>query len=190
MNDEQLEVVDTQEVVPTPVETLDTTIHNLADQVLTENDPDKAKDLIGLFNWNISKKNTSRVLKLNDLYDDVTDQMIYRFKNRADQFSNSDLLDYMKTIQGAIDTSTKNLTQIEEPPTIVQQNNTQVNINLGETFNREARERILAAISATLAQAQVVADVTPEVVNTSEQTEIDIDEVLNDLETIVDETKG
>ena len=130
------------------------TLNSLAKQIFEEPDPQKTQQLISLFNWTISKKNTSRILKLNELYDDVTDQMITRFKNKADQFSNSDVLDYLKAVQGAIDTSSKNLTQAEEPPTIVQQNNTQINVNVVDTFDRESKERILAAIQATLHQAE------------------------------------
>ena len=74
---------------------IDLDINSLASQVLVESDPEKTKQLIELFNWNISKKNTTRVLKLNNLYDDVTDQMVLRFKTRSDQFSKSDLLVYM-----------------------------------------------------------------------------------------------
>lgn len=145
MNNNENSLIDTSSI--------DSQISDLATQVLQEKDVDKTKDLIALFNWNISKKNTSRILKLNSLYDDVTDQMILRFKTRADQFTNSDLLDYLKVVQGAIDTSTKNLSQIEEPPTIVQ-NNTQINVNVVDTFDRDSKERILAAIQATLKSAQ------------------------------------
>ena len=98
----------------------------------------------------MSKKNVSRILKLNSLLDDVSDQMVLRFQKRADQFTNSDLLDYMKVIQGAIDTSSKSLNQVEEPPMIVQQTNTQINVNVMDGFDRESKERILAAIQATL----------------------------------------
>lgn len=163
MSEEEKALVDTSSI--------DSEITNLANQVLTEQDPDKAKQLIALFNWNISKKNTSRILKLNSLYDDVTDQMALRFKTKSDQFSNSDLLDYMKAVQGAIDTSTKNLSQVEEPPTIVQQNNTQVNINVVDSFDRESRERIFAAIQATLKTAQQPTN--PTIVDT-----VDIEDVV------------
>lgn len=142
----------TQDVVQlTP---LDTKIDGLVQSILDEQDPNRTKDLVELFNWNISKKNIARIQKLNTLYDSITDQMIERVDKRADQFSNSDLLDYVKTIQGAIDTNTKNLSQVQEPPLIVQQNNTQINVNVADKFDREAKERILAAVQATLAQAQ------------------------------------
>jgi hypothetical protein len=137
---------------------LDAQIIETANKILNEDNADATKDLVSLFNWNMSRKNVSRILKLNSLLDDVSDQMVVRFKERADQFSNSDLIDYMKTIQGAIDTSTKNLNQTDEPPVIVNQTNTQINVNMDTQFDREAKERILAAIQSTLQKANIVSE--------------------------------
>ena len=139
--------------------TIDTTnidekVTSLVNEVLEEPDVSKTKDLISLFNWNMSKKNMLRVLKLNNLYDDVTDQMIKRFAYKPDQFSNDDLLNYMKTVQGAITSSSKMIEEMEEPAPAIIQNNTQINVNVGDSFSRESRERILAAIQATLQAAQ------------------------------------
>lgn len=132
-------------------------INQLAQDVISETDSAKTQKLIDMFNWHLSKKNVLRVLKLNNLFDSVTDQMSRRFETKPDQFSNSDLLDYMKVVQGAIDTSSKVLEQLEEPPTIIQ-NNTQINVNLNETFDKESRARILAAIQATLDAAKTATD--------------------------------
>ena len=192
MSEETKALVDTSSI--------DTEITGLASQVLAESDPEKAKQLIALFNWNISKKNTARILKMNDLYDEVTDQMVLRFKTKADQFSNSDLLDYMKAVQGAIDTSAKNLSQVEEPPTIVHQNNTQINVNVVDTMDRESRDRILSAIQATLKLAQ-----QPQPINTESQvievpvevqevieveaTEVVADNAIDELNSIADDKK-
>ena len=192
MSEETKELVDTSSI--------DTEITGLASQVLEESDPEKAKQLIALFNWNISKKNTARILKMNDLYDEVTDQMVLRFKTKADQFSNSDLLDYMKAVQGAIDTSTKNLSQVEEPPTIVHQTNTQINVNVVDTFDRDSKDRILAAIQATLKAAQQpqpknvepeVIEVTPESYQETEvvETEVVADNAIDELNSIADDKK-
>lgn len=153
---------------------LDEQLTDIANKVIVENDVTKAKELVDLFNWNMSKKNVARVLKLNELFDDVTDQMALRIRNRPDQYSHSDLIDYMKAIQGAIDTSNKNLATIETPPTIVHQNNTQINVNVIDNFDRDSRERVLAAIQKTLQMAsqpvaQPVIEVEAEVTNTEEK---------------------
>lgn len=192
MSEETKALVDTSSI--------DTEITGLATQVLEESDPEKAKQLIALFNWNISKKNTTRILKMNDLYDEVTDQMVLRFKTKADQFSNSDLLDYMKAVQGAIDTSTKNLSQVEEPPTIVHQTNTQINVNVVDTFDRDSKDRILAAIQATLKAAQKPAPVVVEPIEVTEVVEAEViheeapaetvaDNAIDELNSIVDDKK-
>jgi hypothetical protein len=131
---------------------VDEKIDSIVTTIMSEQDPSKTKDLVDLFNWNMSKKNISRIKTLNQLYDSITSQMVERVDKRADQFSNSDLLDYMKTIQGAIDLNTKNLSQAQEIPTIVHQTNNQVNINVVDSFDRAAKERILAAVQATLKQ--------------------------------------
>ena len=142
---------ETKEVVP--VNPLDDKINGLVETIMDEEDPNKTKDLVDLFNWNMSKKNVARLQKLNNLYDSITDKMVERVEKKSDQFSNGDLLDYVKTIQGAIDINTKNLSQVQEPPLIVQQTNTNIHVNVVDTFDREAKERILAAVQATLAQA-------------------------------------
>jgi Zn-dependent M16 (insulinase) family peptidase len=112
--------------------------------------------------------------------------MVARFKTKADQFSNSDLLDYMKAVQGAIDTSSKNLSQIEEPPTIVQQNNTQINVNVVDSFDRDARERILAAIQATLKTAQQPIVVDAESTEEKSIPQVDVDSAIEELNSSVD----
>lgn len=127
---------------------LDDNINSLAQQVIDEGDVDKTKDLVALFNWNLSKKNVARLLKLNNLFDAVSDQMVERFEKKPDQFSNSDLLDYMKAVQGAIDSSSKYLSETEEPPAIV--NNTQINVNVVDTIDKDSKERITSAVQAIL----------------------------------------
>ena len=60
---------------------LDKEINGLVSNVLTEPSIDRTKQLIELFNWNISKKNVARLKKLNDLFDNVTDKIADRFEN-------------------------------------------------------------------------------------------------------------
>ncbi|MBO5712261.1 MAG: hypothetical protein J6R47_05420 [Acholeplasmatales bacterium] len=133
---------------------LDASLTEIVNDVINEPDINKTKDLVALFNWNISKKNVVRVHNLNKLFDNVTDQMIERFQKKPDQFSNDDLLNYMKAVQGAIDSSNKILDNVEEPPPQIIQNNTQINVNVVDNFDRESRARILAAVQATLDAAK------------------------------------
>lgn len=161
----------TEDIKKVDIAPLESSIVDIAQQVIDEEDLDKTKDLVALFNWNMSKKNVARLLKLNNLFDAVSDQMVERFIKKPDQFSNSDLLDYLKTVQGAIDSSSKALSQTEEPPVIVQ-NNTQININNAESFNRESRAKIadavFAILNASAASEIPVEDFEDKTVNDSE----------------------
>ncbi len=154
---------DTQLIAP-----LDANLTEIVNDVIKEPDINKTKDLVALFNWNISKKNVVRVHNLNKLFDNVTDQMIKRFETKPDQFSNDDLLNYMKAVQGAIDSSNKILDNVEEPPPQIVQNNTQINVNVVDNFDRESRARILAAVQATLNAAN-----NPESIEYEDKTEGD-----------------
>lgn len=146
---EQLEDTETS----LTVSSIDSKLDTIVNDIMEEDSPTKTKELVDLFNWNISKKNVARIQKLNNLYDSITDQMVERVAKKSDQFSNSDLLDYVKTIQTAIDTHSKNVAQAQEIPMIVQQTNNTINVNVTEQFDQEAKKRILAAVQTTLAQA-------------------------------------
>ena len=183
---EQEQEKDISDIVPA-VPSIDSQIQDLSKQILEEQDPDKAKQLIAMFNWNMSKKNTSRIQKLDQLYDKVTEQMEVRLNTRSDQFSNSDLLDYMKAVQGAIDTSSKNLTQMEEPPTIVQQNNTQVNINVGDSFDRDSKIRIFEAIQAVLKSAETQVNNEP-IIEVIPEESLEVTEEVSAEQIVVEES--
>ena len=186
MSEEIKQEKEISDIVPA-VPSIDLQIQDLSKQILEEQDPDKAKQLIAMFNWNMSKKNTSRIQKLDQLYDKVTEQMEVRLNTRSDQFSNSDLLDYMKAVQGAIDTSSKNLTQMEEPPTIVQQNNTQVNINVGDSFDRDSKIRIFEAIQAVLKSAETQVNNKP-IIEVIPEESLEVTEEISAEETVVEES--
>lgn len=134
---------------------LDEKTTELAKSIIEETDVDKVKDLTALFNLNQSKRNVLRVMKLNSLLDHVSDAMISRFENRPGEFSNKDLLDYMSTIQNAIDRANKSLELVETAPTIsLNQQNVNINVSTLDGFDRESKGRITDAIKAILAKAK------------------------------------
>lgn len=135
---------------PVNIAPLNHSIDELAHQIVEEQDVSTTKDLVELFNWNLSKKNAIRLLKLNGLYDKITDQMIERFNRRAGEFSNADLLNYLQTIENSMEKTQKGLSNAEEQKQIQIQNNTQVNVNVVDTFDSESKDRIAEAIKAIL----------------------------------------
>lgn len=129
---------------------LDTNTDEVVSQLIESQDPDEIKRLAQLFNVNQMKKDAIRVVKLNDILSKLDNQVFERVEKHPDQFSNTDLLNYVNTIQQTITKSNQNITNINPTPLIQlnQQNNI---VNVGaESLNRESREKILDAVQQLL----------------------------------------
>lgn len=131
---------------------IDTQTADLAQQILDETDVDKVKDLTNLFNLNAQKRNVVRVLKMHDLLDRVTDQVMTRFEKTPDNFSNEDLIKFMQVTENSIEKANKTLSQVEQTPAIQYQQNNQVNINIGNELDRESRQRVTDTVQAILSK--------------------------------------
>lgn len=135
--------------------TLDNDVNNVIEKAITEQDPQKVKDLTNLFTMHMNKKNMVRMVKLNNLLDNVVDQSLTRFENNPNNFSNKELIDYMNVVQKTSDAAFNQLKEINESPTIQVNNNTEINIgdqSKGklDNLNRDSRKRILDTIDAIL----------------------------------------
>lgn len=142
---------------------LDKSSEDLVEKIVLEQDSDKLKDLVGLFNTIQSKKNIVRVDTYSKLLDKISDQMVERFEKKPGEFSNKDLLDYLSAVRSAMDKSDIIPENINIP---VIQNNTQVNLNIDSGLNKESRERVANAVSSILAKLKnnnSVIDITEEV---------------------------
>ena len=122
------------------------TISDLETRLMDEDNLDEINKIVEMFNVNLQKKNIIRSAKLSDVQDKVVQQMTDRFENRADSFSNDDLIKYHKIIQ---DTLTKTDTTMDNVKTPTIQINQQVNVD-NVTFNSESRKRILEAVNNIL----------------------------------------
>lgn len=129
---------------------LDQQTKDIAQKILDEQDVTKVKDLTALFNLNAQKRNVMRVIKMNELLDKVTDQVVQRFEKTPDNFSNEDLIKYMQVTESAIDKANKNLNLVEETPPIQYLQNNQVNINIVDTLDRDSRDRVLDYVNSIL----------------------------------------
>lgn len=132
------------------VKPLDLKTKDIAQQILDTDDVDKVKDLTNLFNLNSQKRNVIRVMKMNELLDNVTDKVMERFEKTPDNFSNEDLIKYMQVTENAIDRANKNLNLVSDTPPIQLQQNNQVNINIGSTLDRESRAKVTDAVNMIL----------------------------------------
>lgn len=150
---------------------LDSKTKDIAQQILDTDDIDKVKDLTNLFNLNIQKRNVMRVVKMNELLDNVTDKVAERFEKTPDNFTNDDLLKYMQVTENSIEKANKNLNLVEETPAIQLQQNNQVNINIGTSLDRESRVKVTDAVQAILKRIK-----QPENVVTIDENKENIDE--------------
>lgn len=132
------------------VANVNNSIEETAQSILDENDLDKVKDLTHLFNLNQAKKNVVRIMKLNGLMDTVADKIIERFEKYPDNFSNAELLSYLQVTQNTIEKASKSLELIDETPTIQFNNNTQVNVSIIDSLDRESKARVADVIRSIL----------------------------------------
>ena len=124
--------------------------NELINTILQESDVDKLKDLTHVFNAFQTKRQILRVNALNDVQDALVQQMARRLQEMPNNFNNADIASWMKTVQQALDSSHSSIKEIDDVPTIVNQNNTQVNINVEDTLNKESREKVMNALQAIL----------------------------------------
>lgn len=122
----------------------------LIDTILQEDNIDKLKDLTHLFNAYQTKRQILRVNALNDVQDALVQQMASRLQNLPNNFNNNDIAMWMKTVQQALDSTHEKIQEIDDTPTIVNQTNTQINVNVEDTLSRESREKIMDALQVIL----------------------------------------
>lgn len=119
--------------------------------LLSEDNVDELKNIIELFNLNIKKKDILRANKLSDVQDKISDQIATRIDKRANEFSNTDLLNYLKIVQDILDKSDNSLDSIRTPNIqINQQNNVKVDIGRDLELNKESRDKVVDAVQAIL----------------------------------------
>lgn len=159
--------------------TLDTPLEDIEKRILEENDVDKLKNVIDIFNLNIQKKNIIRNSKLVELQDLITAQMQERVAQKADEFSNQDLITYFKTVQETLNKSDNSLDSVNIPAIKVVQN--QLNINVQkDALPRESKEKVLEVVGAILRKAaQGELQEEPEIIDADFTDECEEDETYD-----------
>lgn len=157
-------------------QSLDNKNNDIAQQILDAETVEQTQDLTALFNLNAQKRNVLRVLKMNNLLDKVTDQMIERFERNPNLYTNDDLLKYMQAAESAIDRASKNLNLVEDTPSIqlLQQNN--VNISIDNGLSRDSRQRVIETVQALLNKSKASAIIDAEAVEVKDVQEDEIEQ--------------
>ena len=122
----------------------------LINDILKEKDADKLKDLTQLFNLFQTKRNILRINALNDVQDALVQQMVDRLATQPHNFDNKDIALWVKTVQQAMDASKQSVEKIETIQPIINQNNTQINVSVEDSLDRESREKVLSILENIL----------------------------------------
>lgn len=139
---------------------------------------DEVTDLTNLFNLNQVKRNAIQVNALNGVKDTLIQQMADRLSKTPNNFNNTDIANWMKVVQQALDTSQKGVDQISTMPTIVNQQNTQVNVNVIDNLSKDSRDRIADAIKAIIENNKKTSEDVQEIHTTSVLTDDEEDDEL------------
>ena len=121
----------------------------IINNILSEEEPGKLQDLVSLFNTNQLKRNILRATTLNDVLDSVAEQMKKRIQDHPDNFSNSEITEWLKIAQSALDKKENYSLENIQPIQFNQQVNVTVNDNENKV-SRESREKIMDAVRSIL----------------------------------------
>lgn len=171
------EIIDKEE--STPLQAVKDKDDALVQKILQEDDVDNLKDLTRQFNVFQAKRQVLRVNTLNDVQDALVQQMLDRLEQQPHNFDNKDIALWVKTVQSAMESSKKGIEEVDTIPTIVHQNNTQINVNVEDTLSRESREKILSVLDKILGESGNVED--ENVVLHNEGEIIPIDEIKEEV---------
>lgn len=123
---------------------------DLVDAIVKTNDVDKLNEYINLFNVNKVKKNIIRTTELDELLSLIDKQAIKRFKEKPDEFSNKDVIDYMKATQDALNQTKTQVSDI--PPIQINKQVNNININSDE-LDKESKEKVYNILKSILSDA-------------------------------------
>lgn len=118
-------------------------------KLLEENDLSKIEDIIKTFNLYIKKRDIVRANKLSELQDKISEQMQKRVETHADEFSNKDLLEYFKAVQGILDNSDNSVDVNNTPAIQVNQQNISVDLLPGG-LDKSSRDNVVNAVQSIL----------------------------------------
>lgn len=124
---------------------------DLTKKIINENDPDKFKDLLQVFNLFNAKKQVVRSVTLGKLIDNVSEEMMTRLSLDPDKFSNKDLVDFLKTSQSSYQQALEDVSKANNSPLIIKKDeqDTSVKVN-GQSLSRNSIDKILDVLGAIL----------------------------------------
>lgn len=111
------------------------------------------KDLTYIFNEAQIKASMLRSKHLSELQDKIIDKIDDRITKKADNFTNTELLNALNVVQNTQDRNTTYVNTVNEKPQVQLVSNN-LNVTVQEEFDKESRDKIVSAVSEILKLAQ------------------------------------
>lgn len=125
---------------------IDTSLAELEEQLIQEDNIDEINRIVELFNLNLQKKNIIRSAKLSSVQDKIVNHIEERIALEPESIDDRDLIGYHKAIQDTLNKSDTSMENVKVPTIQINQ---QVNVDK-ITFDSDSRKRILAAVNGIL----------------------------------------
>lgn len=125
---------------------IDTSLAELEEQLIQEDNIDEINRIVELFNLNLQKKNIIRSAKLSSVQDKIVNHIEERIALEPESIDDRDLIGYHKAIQDTLNKSDTSMENVKVPTIQINQ---QVNVDK-ITFDSDSRKRILAAVNDIL----------------------------------------
>ncbi len=125
---------------------IDTSLAELEEQLIQEDNIDEINRIVELFNLNLQKKNIIRSAKLSSVQDKIVNHIEERIALEPESIDDKDLIGYHKAIQDTLNKSDTSMENVKVPTIQINQ---QVNVDK-ITFDSDSRKRILAAVNNIL----------------------------------------
>ena len=117
----------------------------LVEDVLEVDDTEQLKRATALFNQNMAKKNMLRLLKVGNILDAATDEVMKRILNKPENISDKDLATFYTMLQKASSGYQDSINGIGENP-VIQINNQTINVDKPQ-LSSESNQRVMDAIN-------------------------------------------
>ena len=174
---------DKKDIVVTATDKLDNDASEIIEKLVETKDPQEIQDLTALFNITNTKKNAIRIMRLGELWDTASSELLKRVAEHPDMHCNDDLVKYLSLAESGMDKAAKTLGNVDVTPIIQinQQTNT-VNINSNGDLDRDDKLKVMNVVRAILKKANIEGTTTPVdavVVDSSQHDEGAVDDTNN-----------
>lgn len=135
--------------------TIDDESKEIVTELVQTDDPHKIQDLTALFNMANTKRNAIRIMRLGELWDAASSELLRRVSENPDAHANDDLVKYLSLAEGGMDRAAKTLGNVDVTPIIQinQQNNT-LQFSDTEGLSRADRMKVLDVVNSILQQTK------------------------------------